>query len=57
MKNTKNSEKIDKFDRPAYKGFTLAQAAMRPNSLKVLEKPSRIVNSLLYPDGRLVWNK
>lgn len=57
MKNTKNNEKIDKFDRPPYKGFTLAQAAMRPNSLKVLEKPSRIVNSLIYPDGRLVWNK
>ena len=57
MKKKQNNEKIDKFDRPAYKGFTLAQAAMRPNSLKVLEKPSRIVNSLLYPDGRLVWNK
>jgi hypothetical protein len=35
------------------KMFTLEQAAMRPNSLTILAKPSRMANTLYYPDGRV----
>lgn len=49
--------KIDKFDRPPYLGLTLAQSATRPNSLAMLELPSRVASSLIYPDGRRVWDK
>jgi hypothetical protein len=55
MKNQEN--KIDKFDRPPYKGLTLAQVAMRRDSLKVLDQPSRVASSLIYPDGRRVWDR
>jgi hypothetical protein len=48
--------KIDKFDRPPYKGLTLAQAAMRPNSLKMFDLPSRVAHSVIYPDGQRVWD-
>ena len=48
--------KIDKFDRLPYRGITLAQAAMRPNSLKMFEMPSRVASSLIYPNGRRVWD-
>jgi len=47
------SEKIDYMERPEYKGFTLEQCATRPNSLDLLYKPSRIENTLFYPDGRI----
>ena len=57
MKDTKDNQKIDKVDRPPYKGITLAQVAMRPDSLKVLDQPSRVASSLIYPDGRRVWDK
>jgi hypothetical protein len=33
--------------------FTLEQAAMRPNCLTILKQPSRMANSLFYPDGRV----
>jgi len=36
-----------------YKGFTLEDAAHRPNSLNVLRFPSRIAQTLFYPDGRI----
>jgi hypothetical protein len=35
------------------KMFTLEQVAMRPNCLVILQKPSRMSNSLFYPDGRV----
>ena len=57
MKKPKDIQKIDKFDRPPYKGLTVAQVAMRPDSLKVLNQPSRVASSLIYPDGRRVWDK
>ena len=50
-------KKIDKFDRPAYKGITMAKATMRPGSLTMLDVPSRVVKSVVYPDGRRVWDK
>jgi hypothetical protein len=49
------SEKIDLMKRPDYKGFTLEQCATRPNSLDILKNPSRIDNSLFYPDGRIEY--
>jgi len=49
------SEKIDYMERPEYKGFTLEQCATRPNSLDLLYKPSRIKNTLFYPDGRIEY--
>jgi hypothetical protein len=49
------SEKIDYMKRPEYKGFTLEQCATRPNSLDLLYKPSRIANTLFYPDGRIEY--
>lgn len=57
MKKPIKEKKIDRFDRPPYKGLTLAQVAMRPDSLKVLDQPSRVASSLIYPDGRRVWDK
>ena len=57
MKDTKDNQKIDKVDRPPYVGLTLAQAAMRQNSLKMLEMPSRIASSIIYPDGRRIWDR
>lgn len=44
----KKTEKIDKFDRPAYK---MPKTYTRPNSMTILEAPSRIHNTLFYPDG------
>ena len=57
MKKPKDVKKIDKFDRPAYAGLTLARAAMRPGCLTMLGQPSRVASSLIYPDGRRVWDK
>ncbi len=48
--------KIDKLDRPPYRGLSLAQAAMRPNSLKMFEMPSRVASSVIYPNGQRVWD-
>jgi hypothetical protein len=48
-------EKIDYMKQPDYKGFTLEQCATRPNSLDLLYKPSRIENTLFYPDGRIEY--
>ena len=54
---TPKEKKIDKLDRPAYVGLTLARAAMRPGCLTMLGQPSRVASSLIYPDGRRVWDK
>ena len=53
----KEEKKIDKFDRPPYVGLALNQIATRANSLKVLAQPSRVASSLIYPDGRRIWDK
>ena len=44
----KKVEKIDRFDRPAYK---TPKTHTRAGSMTVLEAPSRIHNTLFYPDG------
>ena len=44
----KKTDKLSKFDRPPLKpkiGYT------RPGSMTILEAPSRIHNTLFYPDG------
>jgi hypothetical protein len=35
-------------------GLDLRKIAMRPNSLDVLNKPSRIDSTLFYPDGTIL---
>jgi hypothetical protein len=46
----KKLEKIDKFDRPAYKS---PKTHTRTGSMTVLESPSRIAKTLFYPDGKI----
>ena len=46
----KKKEFIDKWLR-MYKGFTLEDAATRPNSLDILKCPSKMGNWLYYPNG------
>jgi hypothetical protein len=46
----KTKDKIDKFDRPAYK---TPKTYTRTGSMTVLEAPSRIHNTLFYPDGTI----
>jgi hypothetical protein len=49
--------KIEKLvSSKALKMFTLEQVAMRPNSLTILAKPSRMSNTLFYPNGEIKWN-
>jgi hypothetical protein len=50
----KKTNKIDKFDRPVYK---TPKTYTRTNSMTVLAAPSRISNTLFYPDGRIVNDK
>lgn len=38
----------------AYRGLDMRTIAMRPNSLTVLDKPSRIGNTLFYPNGTIL---
>jgi hypothetical protein len=49
----KKEDQIERIFRHDYKGFTLKQCATRPNSLNILNAPSRIDNTLFYPDGRI----
>jgi hypothetical protein len=44
----KKLDKIDRFDRPAYK---TPKTHTRPGSLTVLAAPSRIAKTLFYPNG------
>jgi hypothetical protein len=44
---------IDRFNKGQYKGIKLSVIATRPNSMDILSKPSRIKNSLFYPDGTI----
>jgi hypothetical protein len=46
----KNKDKIDKFDRPAYK---TPKTHTRSGSMTVLAAPSRIANTLFYPNGEV----
>lgn len=44
----KKPEKINKFDRPPLKTFA---PPIRQGSMTILQSPSRIHNTLFYPDG------
>lgn len=43
--------KSDKYSFKQYKNWTLEQASTRKGALDILSKPSRIVNTLFYPNG------
>lgn len=43
--------------RPLLKTKTLQQMVHRPGALEVLNMPSRMANTLFYPDGRVVKDK
>jgi hypothetical protein len=45
------------YARPLLKSKTLRQIVHRVGALKVLEMPSRMANTLYYPDGRVVKDK
>lgn len=42
------------YERPLMKGKTMSQIVQRDGALKVLNMPSRMGNTLYYPDGREV---
>jgi hypothetical protein len=46
----KKEEKLSKFDRPAYK---TPKTHTRSGSMTVLAAPSRIHNTLFYPNGEV----
>jgi hypothetical protein len=46
----KKKDIISKFDRPTYKP---PKTFVRPGSMTVLNAPSRIENSLFYPNGEV----
>jgi hypothetical protein len=46
----KKKDTINKFDRPAY---VPPKRFVRPGSMTVLEAPSRIHNTLYYPNGEI----
>ena len=47
--------KNDIFLNKQYKVWTMQQACMRPGALEILAKPSRMSNTLFYPNGRTVY--
>jgi len=49
----KSKMKLEIIKRPTYKGFKLEDVANRVGCLDILKRPSRIENTLFYPDGRI----
>ena len=45
------------WERPLLKVKTMRQMVHRVGALEVLEMPSRMANTLYYPDGRVVKDK
>ena len=52
--NTKDGAGTRYVAPKAYGGQDIRKIAMRPGSLDVLEKPSRIGSTLFYPDGTIL---
>ena len=52
MKKTKKEGRLVLFNRQ-YKGFSLDGLVLRKGSIDILKRPSRIGNTLFYPDGRI----
>ena len=46
----------DAFTFPQYKSWTLEQASTRNGALDILTKPSRIANTLFYPNGDIKYD-
>lgn len=45
------AREVASFKKGTYKGMQLQKIATRPNCMDILNKPSRIKNTLYYPDG------
>ena len=52
MKKKQPEEKINRF-KGIYRGFSLEKIVTRQGSIDILKSPSRMGNSLFYPDGRI----
>jgi hypothetical protein len=50
----KKQDTISKFDRPPYKP---PKTVVRPGSMDVLAAPSRMANTLFYPNGKICREK
>ena len=48
--------KINSFSFKQYKNWTMKNACMRPGALEMLEKPSRMTNTLFYPNGETKYD-
>ena len=48
---------VASFKKGMYKGMVLERIATRPNCMVILSKPSRVINTLFYPDGRVIKEK
>jgi len=55
--NAAQVREVASFKKGMYRGLTLKQIATRPNCMDILSKPSRVVNTLFYPDGRVIKEK
>jgi hypothetical protein len=51
------AREVASFNKGVYKGITLERIATRPNCMDILNKPSRIKNTLYYPDGTVTKEK
>jgi hypothetical protein len=43
--------------RPEYRGLNMQTIAMRPGALDVLNRPSRVRNTLFFPNGTILKDK
>jgi hypothetical protein len=55
--DTAQAREVASFNKGMYKGINLRRIATRPNCMDILEKPSRVVNTLFYPDGTTTKEK
>lgn len=44
---------IDRINRPMLRYFRIDELPIRPGAMDILNKPSRVCNTLFYPDGRI----
>lgn len=54
MSKTKATKRtVDPWSKGKLKTTPMNQIATRPGSMEILNKPSRIANTLFYPDGKV----
>jgi hypothetical protein len=51
------AREVASFKKGMYKGMVLERIATRPGCMDILSKPSRVINTLFYPDGRVIKEK